>query len=250
MVTPTSMHSDEKASKLVLKNEFLARAKSLSKLPEVYRGPRLTLLLAEALAIGIRAEAEFLLATYGDSSGREYWHAQLSEPILLYKFAYTLAVHAAERVEQLEQATIAIIWSFRDAAEGGEDWFIGDTTPLLVLENRQRSFENLGRIKVYPRAAVTWLLSKPRRVNLVPECLRTFLQFNSTLGRTRHLTKKAAERFVDDFINDEQGQGRRPNMESLEKAAKKAGFRGGRDHLRAAFRCRIESRRGRPSKDD
>ena len=246
--TNTTTH--DPARQLVLKNEYVARAKALSTLPEAYRGPLLTSLFAEALAIGIRAEAEFFLAVYGDPSGREYWHVQLSEPILLYKFAYTLAVHAAERAEQLESATIAIIWAFRDAAQGGEDWFIGDTTPLLALNNRQRSFESLGRIKVYPRAAVTWLLSKRKRMYLVSESLQTFLQFDPTPGRTRPLTEQAAERFVDDYINDEQGQGRRPKIGGLEKAARKAGFRGGRDYLRAAFRRRIEPRRGRPSKDD
>jgi len=35
------------------------------------------------------------------------------------------------------------------------------------------------------------------------------LQFDPTPGRARHLTKQTAERFVDDYINEEQGQGRR-----------------------------------------
>ena len=122
MVKPASMGSDKQASKLVLKNEFLTRARSLSNLPEVYRGPRLVSLLAEALAIGIRAEAEFFLAAYGDFTGQGYWYVQLLEPILLYKFAYALAVHVAESADQLEPATVALIWAFRDAAEAGEDW--------------------------------------------------------------------------------------------------------------------------------
>src|SRR5262245_46882984 len=98
--TNTNTTTHDPARQLVLKNEYVTRAKALSTLPEAYRGALLRSLLAEALAIGIRAEAEFFLAVYGDPSGRKYWHAQLSEPILLYKFAYTLAVHSGERVEQ------------------------------------------------------------------------------------------------------------------------------------------------------
>jgi hypothetical protein len=55
--------------------------------------------------------------------------------------------------------------------------------------------------------SVHWLLTKPKRGHLVPES--AFLQFDATPGRARHLTKQTAERFVDDYINEEQGQGRR-----------------------------------------
>ena len=61
-------------------------------------------------------------------------------------------------------ARIAIIRAFRDAAEAGERWFTGDTTPLLAVEDGQTNFEGLAKIKLYPRAAVDWLLSKPRIV--------------------------------------------------------------------------------------
>jgi hypothetical protein len=239
--------SDSQTRQLVLKDEYVARAKALSTLPEVYRGPLLTSLFAEALAIGIRAEAEFFLAAYGDSIGREYWYVQLSEPILLYKFAYVLAVHVAERADQLEPATIALIWAFRDAAEAGEDWLVGDTAPLLALENRQRSFERLGKIKVRPRAAVHWLLSKPRCQHLVAATLRSFVQFGTVSSKPPR-AKQRTEDFVDNYINDEQRQGRRPTIEGLEEAAKEAGLRGHREQLRASFNQRMGGRRGRPAK--
>jgi hypothetical protein len=41
------------------------------------------------------------------------------------------------------------------------------------------------------------------------------LQFDATPGRARHLTKQTAERFVDDYINEEQGQGRRLRRDIL-----------------------------------
>jgi hypothetical protein len=204
-------------------------------------------LLTEALAIGIRAEAEFFIAAYGDSTGQGYWYAQLSEPILLYKFAYVLAVHVAENADQLEPATITLIWAFRDAAEAGEDWLVGDTTPLLALENRQRSFEILDKIKVRPRAAVHWLLSKPKREHLVAASLRSFVQVDTVSSKPPRV-KQRTEDFVDNYINGEQGQGRRPTIEGLEAAAKEAGLRGRRQQLRAAFNQRMGGRRGRPAK--
>jgi hypothetical protein len=240
--------TDDPARQLVLKDEYVARAKALSTLPEAIRGPLLTSLLAEALAIGIRAETEFFLAAYGDPSGREYWHAQLSEPPLLFKFAYVLAVHVAERADQLEPATIAIIWAFRDAAEAGEDWLRGEIAPLLALENKQRSFETLGKIKVRPRAAVHWLLTKPKCQHLVAASLRSFLQLNQISDQPRSLSKRTADRTTEDYINEMHGQGKRPTIKGLEATAKKAGLRGGRQYLRAAFNKRIGRGRGRPAK--
>jgi hypothetical protein len=226
--------TDEQARQSVSTDGFLARAKLLSDQPKVFRSQLVTAELAMALAVGHSSEAEIFQAAYGDPSGREYWHAQLSEPIAVYKFAYILAVHAAESGDQLEVATISIIRAFRDAAEAGEDWLVGDTGPLIALENGRRSFETLDKIKVRPRAAVHWLLSKPKRQHLVAVSLRSFLQFNQTSDKPRPLTKRAAERFTDDYINETQRQGKRPTMKGLQAAAKEAGFRGGRQYLRAA----------------
>lgn len=246
--TDVTATTDDQRPELVLKNEYLARTKALSNLGEKYRSTLLTSLFAEALAIGVRAEAEFFLAAYGDSTGREYWHAQLSEPILIYKFAYVLAVHVAKRAEQLQDATTAVIYAFRDAAEAGEEFFRGDLKPLLALQDKQSDFAGLARIKVHPRAAVNWLLSKPMRQHHVPESLRSFLQFDQDAGKPRHVDAGTAERFVDDYIKNEEGQGRRPSIEGLEAAAKDAGMRGGRELLRAAFNRRMGGRRGRPAK--
>ena len=231
-----------------LNDEFLARAKSLAKLPEVFRSSQVTLLLAEALATGYRLEAEIFGAAYDDTAGREYWKAQLSEPILVYKLAHVLSVHAAENVDVQESAKIATILTFRDAAEGGEDWFIGDTNPLLRMESGQTDFASLGRIKLHPRAAIAWLLRKPKRRHLVPESLRSFLQFDENSGKPRPLSESRAERETDDYINVMQGQGKRPTIKGLEAAAKKAGFRGGRKYLRTAFNRRMGRRRGRPKR--
>ena len=153
-------------------------------------------------------------------------------------------------------ARIAIIRAFRDAAEAGERWFTGDTTPLLAVEDGQTNFEGLTKIKLHPRPAVEWLLSNPKRMHLVPTSLQRFLRsggepINAEAPTARRpVTKKIAERFAADHINSEQAAGRSRTLRGLEAAAKNAGMRGGREYLRAAFRgsCRVEVRRGRPPK--
>ena len=80
--------SNEQANELALKQPFLDRAKALSKLPEVFRCPQVTLLIAESVAFGVRAKAEIFDAAYGDAGGRKYWDTYLSEAISVYSFAY------------------------------------------------------------------------------------------------------------------------------------------------------------------
>ena len=62
--------SKEQANQLALKQRFLDRAKALSKLPEVFRLPQVTLLICDTVAFGVRAEAEIFQAVYGDPGGR------------------------------------------------------------------------------------------------------------------------------------------------------------------------------------
>jgi hypothetical protein len=243
--------SKEQANQLALKQRFLDRAKALSKLPEVFRLPQVTLLICDTVAFGVRAEAEIFQAVYGDPGGRKYWDAHLSEAIPVYSLAHILSAHLAENVEQLAMARIAIIRAFRDAAHADERWFVGETKPLLAVEDGQTNFEGLGKVKVYPRAAVEWLLSKPKREHLVPDSLRRFLQSGGepTAAR-RPITEKIAKRFVASYIKGEQAARIRPTLIGLEAAAKKAGLRGCREYLRAAFHQspRVEVRRGRPTK--
>jgi hypothetical protein len=62
------------------------------------------------------------------------------------------------------------------------------------------------------------------------------------------VTEKIAERFAAEYIFAAKAAGKHPTMAGLEASALKAGKRGGRDYLRAAFR-RIQGadvRRGRP----
>jgi hypothetical protein len=237
-----------------LEQQFLDRAKALTNVAEVFRCSRVTLLICDMVAFGVRAEAKIFEAAYGDPSGQKYWDAQLSEPIRVYKLAHVLSAHLAEQAEQLKWARIAIIRAFRDAAEAGERWFIGDTTPLLAVKNGQANFEGLANIKLYPRPAVEWLLSKPMRQHLVPHSLQRFLQSGGDpttaklSSARRPVSKRGAERFAADYINSEQAAGRSPTLRGLEAAAKSADMHGIRDHLRAAFHRSRQVRRGRPLK--
>src|SRR2546430_7813378 len=118
--------SNEQANEIALNQQFLDRAQALSKLPEVFRCPQVTLLICDTVAFGVRAEAEIFEAVYGDPGGRKYWDAHLSEAISVYSLAHVLSAHLTEKAEQLEMARIAIIRAFRDAAEAGERLFTGD----------------------------------------------------------------------------------------------------------------------------
>jgi len=235
-----------------LRENFIARAKALSKEPEIFRCTLLTSLICESIPFGVCTEADFFDATYGDPAGRDYWKSYLSEPMRVGAFAYVLSVHLNINADQLEWARTAISLALRDAAEAGEPLFIGDTDALLLpFERHAVDFEKLGDVKVRPRAAAKWLLDKPKRQHLVPGSLRDFLDDRSAAGTTqRHLSEKAAERLVREFIDQEKRAGRRPTITGAETAARQANFIGGRDFVRAAFHrfSDVAVKRGRPSK--
>jgi hypothetical protein len=235
-----------------LEQQLLDRAKALTNVAEVFRCSQVTLLICEMVAFGVRAEAKIFEAAYGEPSGQKYWDAHLSEPVRVYTLAHVLSAHIAEHAEQLEMARIAIIRAFRDAAEAGESWFTGDTTPISAVEDNQNSIEGLAKIKLNPRPAVEWLLSKPMREHLVPTSLQRFLQSsinaNEVPTARRPVTEKIAKRFVTEYIKSEEAAGSSPTLRSLEAAAKSAHMHGGREYLRAAFRQSRRVRRGRPPK--
>ena len=122
------------------------------------------------------------------------------------------------------------------------------------MEDGQTNFEGLAKIKLYPRPAVEWLLSKPKREHLVPTSLQRFLQSggdptNAKVPTARRpVTEKIAERFAAQYINSEQAAGSSPTLCGLEAAAKSADMHGGREYLRAVFRRSRRVGRGRPPK--
>jgi hypothetical protein len=129
--------------------------------------------------------------------------------------------------------------------------FVGNIAPLLAFESAKRDFSVLINVRVRPRAAVEWLLSKPKREHLIPGSLRTFVEDRSmSSAKPQPLTRKNAERFVAEFSDGEKKAGRHPTLKGLETAARKAGLRGGRQYLRDAFHRApgVVVKEGRPSK--
>ena len=90
-----------------------------------------------------------------------------------------------------------------------------------AVEDGQTNFEGLAKIKLYPRPAVEWLLSKPKREHLVPTSLQRFLQSggeptNAQVPTARRpVTEKRAERFAAHYIKSEQAAGRSPPSAAL-----------------------------------
>jgi hypothetical protein len=64
----------------------------------------------------------------------------------------------------------------------------------------------------------------------------------------RPLTKRVADQLTTKYIAEEQASKRHPTISGLEAAARKAGYRGGREYLRAAYRRRLPAQSGRPPK--
>jgi hypothetical protein len=238
-----------------LKQRFLARAAALAKEPEAFRTLAVTQIICDAVEIWVSAEPEIFQAVYDDPTGRKYWNSVVSEPMPGGALAYTLSAHLADSVKRLGLLKAAILCAFRDAAEAGERWFIGDVSSLLAASDFGDRVEGLEKVKLDTLAAVEWLLAKPRREHLVPQSLRSFLQTHgahstdrSPAAPRRAVTKKTVLTFVQGYIDNEQAEGRRPTMPGLAAAASKAGIRGDRELLRNAFRELWEVKRGRPPK--
>lgn len=175
-----SLQDDEKA----LERRFLVRAQALSKLPEAFRCVEVALLMNDAVAFNVRAEAEIFQAVYGDPSGREYWDAHFSEPVPASQLATVLSIHLAVQlaytVEQMEYAKVAILRAFQVAAETSEPWLMRDTA-------------RLPDVKAHPRAAVEWLMRKPKHKHLVGDSVRRYLKGAKRPGRPSKKGVRIAE---------------------------------------------------------
>jgi hypothetical protein len=170
------MNSDPAA-----KQRILEQAKALSERPEFVRYLAVTQLICNAVAYGICEDAEVFLAAYDDPKGKEYWKAYLSVVIPVLTLANLLSAHSSQNIEELENRRFATLRAFRGAAEVGERWIFGATEPLLAVEEFGQPPEGMSKVRVQPRAAVEWLLSKSIFEHLVPESLRLFLQ-NETIS--------------------------------------------------------------------
>jgi hypothetical protein len=166
------------------KQRFREQAEALTERPKFVRYRAVTQLICDALAFGIRDEAEIFRAAYGDPSGKDYWDAYLAVAIPVSSLANVLSAHLSKNIEDLENRQFVILRAFRGAAEAGEPWFVGTTKPILVVEEFGQTPEGLSKVRVQPRAAVEWLLSKSIFEHLVPESLQRFLQYEKSIIAT------------------------------------------------------------------
>lgn len=157
------------------RQRFIDQARDASQIPEAHRPIVVTQLVRDAAALEGPVEAEIFQAAYGDPTGKVYWEFQVSEPISVVTLAHILAAHSAKNLKELDANIVLAVRAFRDAARVGETWLYGDTSSLLRVDDVQDSFEGLSAVLVDVRAAVNWLLSKPRREHLVPASLRQYL---------------------------------------------------------------------------
>jgi hypothetical protein len=175
-----------------VKQRFLEQAKALSGLSKSARYRAVTQLICDAVAFGIRDEAEIFRAAYGDPHGKDYWDAYLAVAIPVSELASVLSTHTSKNFDELVYRRFASLLAFRRAAEAGERWFVGATESILAVEEFGETYDGLSKLRVQPRAAVEWLLSKSIFEHLVPESLHRFLQNEKPIIATAK-TEKISE---------------------------------------------------------
>jgi hypothetical protein len=202
------------------KQRFLEQAKALSARPEFVRYLAVTQLICDALAFGIRNELEVFLAAYDDPKGKEYWEAYLSAPIPILSLVNALAAHTSKNFDELAYRRFATLLAFRRAAEASEGWFVGATKSILVVEEFGETYDGLSKLRVQPRAAVKWLLSKSIFEHLVPESLQLFLQDETIMAATTEKLPKAldAQLPVGNSPRERAAQPRRKSRPAFERA--------------------------------
>jgi hypothetical protein len=200
---------------------ILQEALKLVSSSERVRSIMITSLIGQARSEGFDCEEEICKAADYKNAG-EYWQVKISEPMKALSFAIVLAKHLLDPTERLgfSHVTVdrcvgcrrpfdAISAGFgvtpgtsrellkteppfdsrtgvrtlvenalRSALEANEPWFIKDPVPLL----RDAVRADLERLKLDPCAATKWLLSKPKRRDLVPPGLRAFLEASERPG--------------------------------------------------------------------
>lgn len=151
------------------REQLLAQAKLTQSFEPTVQRHAVSKLVFESVLSGACTPAEILEAAYDDSQGYRYWELWLFEPMQIYQFAELLALHTAgtERVRVLDRYLLQIFERLRAAAEAGETWFIGDTSPLVTENWASLALRN-SALAVRPREAITWLRENPNARGLVP----------------------------------------------------------------------------------
>jgi hypothetical protein len=169
---------------------ILAQASQLANSPERVRSTIVTTLIGQARSEGWLDREEEICKAAGYPSADDYWRTKMSEAMKALSFAHLLAVHQLDPTEQLSvasrrprrysnttpfdpertQVRALVDSALLRALEASETWFIG----AAPVHGRAATLSDLNALKLHPRAAAEWLLSRPRWQQLVPSGLRAF----------------------------------------------------------------------------
>jgi hypothetical protein len=154
------------------REQLLAQAKITRSFEPVAQRNTVNKLILESVWSRACTSVEILEAAYGDPKGHRYWELWLFEPLPIYQFAELLALDlaATNGVPVLDRYLSQIFERLRAAAEAGETWLIGDTSPLITETWSSLSLRN-SAVAVRPREAIAWMHRNPNARHLVPKVL-------------------------------------------------------------------------------
>src|SRR5271170_3646600 len=151
-----------------LPDRVVGQAQQYAGASEMVRYNIATMLLTQSRQEGRDADAE-ILAALGYRDADEYWRVAISEPMPATSFARLLDFHQIDPAEQLygfdpiSRVLRLLYVALNLAIDSGESFFIGNPRSLKDAMLR-------------PRDAALWLLSMPKRKELVPAGLRALLE--------------------------------------------------------------------------
>jgi hypothetical protein len=170
-------------------SDILAQASAVANSPEMVRLNIVTSLIGMSRSFW-RGTDEEIFAAAGYRDANEYWHVAVSEPMKATEFAHLPAQHLLDPTEQINpfdprtMVRIRIDSSLRLALKTGESWFIKDPLPS------EGGTGDLQALMLHPRAAAIWLLSRPKRRDLVPSGLKAFLERSERPGERDQQTRR------------------------------------------------------------
>jgi hypothetical protein len=153
----------------IRREQLLAQAIVTRSIEPVAQRNAVNKLIFESVLSRGCTSVEILEAAYQDPEGHRYWELWLFEPLPIYQFAELLALDnaAANGVAVLGGYLFQIFERLRAAAEAGETWFIGDTSPLITEPWSSLALQD-SALRVRPREAIAWMYQNPNARHLVP----------------------------------------------------------------------------------
>ena len=153
----------------VRREQLLAQAIATRSIEPVAQRNAVNKLIFESVLSRDCTSVEILEAAYQDPQGRRYWELWLYEPLPIYQFAELLALGtpAAKEAAALDCYLFQIFERLRAAAQAGETWFKGDTSPLIAEPWSSLALQD-STLCVRPREAIAWMYQNPNARHLVP----------------------------------------------------------------------------------